>query len=142
MSHISYSFQIEQSQLHVTDHHNNSKKIRGILTISRKKSTWGRLCTKNRTGCLSMVTFRIKSGGTPGLTVCLTTPSWCEWISVSSRSRTRTFLFTIPASRNENVVDHLQMQTPKFWRSTLILYNNIPIKPLYTYLCKFSSSES
>lgn len=39
-------------------------------------------------------TLRIKSGGVPGLTVGLRTPSWWEWISVSSRSRTRIFLFT------------------------------------------------
>ena len=29
----------------------------GALTTSRKKSTWGRLCTKNLTGCLSMTTW-------------------------------------------------------------------------------------
>lgn len=100
------------------------------LTTSKKKSTCGLLCTKNRTGCLSMTTcvseetqyappprvhvdrqclawmlcvqtcrcvsctLRMKSGGVPGLTVGLRTPSWWEWISVSSRSRTRIFLFT------------------------------------------------
>lgn len=93
------------------------------LTTSKKKSTCGLLCTKNLTGCLSMTTWmkketvsyrgklgvlqdfstcrhmhvltlRIKSGGVPGLTVGLRTPSWCEWISVSSKSRTKIFLFT------------------------------------------------
>lgn len=66
------------------------------LTMSRKKSTCGLLWTKNRTGCRSITTLSTKSGGVPGLTVCLTTPSWCECIKVSSKSRTRTFLFTIP----------------------------------------------
>ena len=32
----------------------------------------------------------MKSGGVPGLTVGRTTPSWWEWIRVSSRSSTRT----------------------------------------------------
>ena len=35
----------------------------------------------------------MKSGGVPGLTVGLTTPSWCEWIRVSSRSSTRTWKY-------------------------------------------------
>ena len=35
----------------------------------------------------------MKSGGVPGLTVGRTTPSWCEWISVSSRSSTRTWKY-------------------------------------------------
>lgn len=35
----------------------------GALTTSRKKSTWGRLCTKNLTGCLSMTTFGGAKGG-------------------------------------------------------------------------------
>lgn len=43
---------------------------------------------------LNALTLRIKSGGVPGLTVGLRTPSWWEWIRVSSRSRTRIFLFT------------------------------------------------
>lgn len=38
----------------------------------------------------------MKSGGVPGLTVGLKTPSWWEWINVSSRSKTRIFLFTAP----------------------------------------------
>lgn len=64
------------------------------LTTSRKKSTWGRLWTKNLTGWRSMVTLRTKSGGVPGLTICLTTPSWWEWMSVSSRSKTSVFRLT------------------------------------------------
>lgn len=43
---------------------------------------------------VALCTLRMKSGGVPGLTVGLKTPSWWEWISVSSRSRTRIFLFT------------------------------------------------
>lgn len=43
---------------------------------------------------VAFCTLRMKSGGVPGLTVGLRTPSWWEWISVSSRSRTRIFLFT------------------------------------------------
>lgn len=39
-------------------------------------------------------TLRMKSGGVPGRTVGLRTPSWWEWMSVSSRSSTRTFRFT------------------------------------------------
>ena len=35
-------------------------------------------------------TLSMKSGGVPGLTVGRTTPSWWEWIRVSSRSSTRT----------------------------------------------------
>ena len=35
----------------------------------------------------------MKSGGVPGLTVGRTTPSWWEWISVSSRSSTRTWIY-------------------------------------------------
>lgn len=66
------------------------------LTISKKKSTCGLLWTKNLTGCLSIVTLRTKSGGVPGLTVGLATPSWWEWINVSSKSNTNTFLLTIP----------------------------------------------
>lgn len=52
------------------------------------------------------LTLRIKSGGVPGLTVGLRTPSWCEWISVSSRSRTRIFLFTasVVYSRNHTLL--------------------------------------
>lgn len=42
-----------------------------------------------------MVTLRTKSGGVPGFTVCLETPSCWECIKVSSRSSTRTFRFTI-----------------------------------------------
>lgn len=41
-------------------------------------------------------TLRMKSGGVPGLTEGLKTPSWWEWINVSSRSKTRIFLFTPP----------------------------------------------
>lgn len=66
------------------------------LTMSRKKSTCGLLWTKNLTGCLSIFTLRIKSGGVPNLTVGLATPSWWEWINVSSKSNTSTFLLTIP----------------------------------------------
>lgn len=66
------------------------------LTMSKKKSTCGLLWTKNLTGCLSIVTLRTKSGGVPGLTVGLATPSWWEWINVSSKSNTNTFLLTIP----------------------------------------------
>lgn len=47
----------------------------GTLTMSRKKSTNGLLCTKNLTGCLSMVTLRMKSGGMLGLLACRITPS-------------------------------------------------------------------
>ena len=46
-----------------------------------------------------MVTLSIKSGGVPGLTVCRITPSWCECISVSSKSNTKTFLLTKPKKR-------------------------------------------
>ena len=69
--------------------------IEYLLTTDRKKSTCGLLWTKNLTGCLSMVTFKIKSGGVPGFTLGLITPSWWEWINVSSRSSTRTFFLTI-----------------------------------------------
>lgn len=72
------------------------KRRESLLTTSRKKSTCGLLWTKKRTGCLSIVTFTTKSGGVPGFTVCLITPSWWEWMSVSSKSRTRIFLLTIP----------------------------------------------
>lgn len=68
---------------------------KSFVTICRKKSTWGRLWTKNRTGCRSIVTLRIKSGGVPGRTVGLKTPSWNECIKVSSKSRTRVFRLTI-----------------------------------------------
>lgn len=40
------------------------------------------------------LTLRMKSGGVPGRTVGRSTPSWWEWIKVSSRSKTRIFLFT------------------------------------------------
>ena len=66
-----------------------------LLTMDRKKSTWGLLWTKKRTGCLSIVTLRMKSGGVPGLTLGLTTPSWWLWIRVSSRSSTSTFFLTM-----------------------------------------------
>lgn len=76
------------------------------LTMSKKKSTWGRLWTKNLTGCLSMVTLSTKSGGVPGLTVGLVMPSWWEWMRVSSRSKTSTFLFTIPAKTEEYLLSN------------------------------------
>lgn len=41
------------------------------------------------------LTLRMKSGGVPGRTVGLRTPSWCEWINVSSRSKTRIFRLTV-----------------------------------------------
>lgn len=66
-----------------------------ILTTSKKKSTCGRLCTKNRTGCRSIVTLTVKSCGVPGLTVFLGIASWCEWISVSSKSNTNVFRCTM-----------------------------------------------
>ena len=47
------------------------------------------------------MTFSIKSGGVPGLTVGLRTPSWNECINVSSKSRTRVFLLTIPKIKIE-----------------------------------------
>jgi len=43
-----------------------------------------------------MVTFKIKSGGISGLDGWRRTPSWCEWINVSSKSSTKTFRFTMP----------------------------------------------
>lgn len=88
-------------------------------TMSRKKSTCGRLCTKNLTGWRSMRTLTLKSWkngkngwkmsrkksssktyvkscGVPGFTLLfLGTASWCEWIKVSSRSSTSTFLWTM-----------------------------------------------
>lgn len=66
-----------------------------ILTTSKKKSTWGRLCTKNRTGCRSIVTLTVKSCGVPGLTVFLGIASWCEWINVSSKSNTNVLRWTM-----------------------------------------------
>ena len=45
--------------------HNGGRGGCGALTTSRKKSTWGRLCTKNLTGCLSMTTFGGAKGGQP-----------------------------------------------------------------------------
>lgn len=65
------------------------------LTTSRKKSTCGRLCTKNRTGCRSIVTLTVKSCGVPGLTVFRGIASWCEWINVSSKSNTSVLRCTI-----------------------------------------------
>lgn len=77
--------------------------------MSRKKSTCGLLCTKNRTGCRSITTFNTKSGGVPGRTVCLTTPSWCECINVSSKSNTNTLRFTIPVNYNNNKKTHKRL---------------------------------
>ena len=37
----------------------------------------------------------MKSGGVPGFTVGLTRPSWCECISVSSKSNTNIFFCTV-----------------------------------------------
>ena len=74
---------------------NKNRKLGWTLTTERKKSTWGLLWTKNLTGCLSIVTFNTKSGGVPGLTLGLNTPSWWECIKVSSRSRTNTFFRTM-----------------------------------------------
>lgn len=54
------------------------------------------MCTKNLTGCLSIVTFKTKSGGVPGFTVGIIIASWCECISVSSKSNTRIFFLTKP----------------------------------------------
>ena len=71
-------------------------KGRCVLTIFKKKSTWGLLCTKNLTGCRSIVTFRMKSGGVPGLTVGRSTPSWNECIRVSSRSKINVLRLTMP----------------------------------------------
>ena len=72
------------------------------LTIFKKKSTCGLLCTKNRTGCRSIVTLRMKSGGVPGLTVGRSTPSWNECISVSSRSKINVLRLTMPKMRNSS----------------------------------------
>lgn len=66
-----------------------------MLTTSKKKSTCGLLCTKNLTGCRSMITLTVKSWGVPGLTVFLGMALWCEWMSVSSRSSTNVFRCTI-----------------------------------------------
>lgn len=66
-----------------------------VLTTSRKKSTWGLLCTKNLTGCLSIVTLTVKSYGVPGFTVFLGIAIWCEWMRVSSKSNTKVFLWTM-----------------------------------------------
>lgn len=60
--------------------------------------------------CVEAHTLRIKSGGVPGRTVGLRTPSWCEWISVSSRSRTRIFLFTASVYRMTTVSVHFCIQ--------------------------------
>lgn len=80
------------------DWSNNNYKNTHIgfeLTTSKKKSTCGRLCTKNRTGCRSIVTLTVKSCGVPGLTVFRGIASWCEWINVSSKSNTNVFRCTI-----------------------------------------------
>ena len=58
------------------------------------------MCTKNRTGCRSIVTLRMKSGGVPGLTVGRSTPSWNECISVSSRSKINVLRLTMPEIKN------------------------------------------
>lgn len=50
-----------------------------------------------------MVTFKIKSGGISGLDGWRKTPSWCEWINVSSKSSTKTFRFTIPMVKNKTI---------------------------------------
>lgn len=73
----------------------SSKHKFHVLTTSKKKSTCGRLCTKKRTGCRSIVTLTVKSCGVPGLTVFLGIASWCECISVSSKSNTNVLRWTI-----------------------------------------------
>lgn len=64
------------------------------MTCSASKSTFFADINNNYYLEAGVCTFRIKSGGVPGLTVGLRTPSWWEWIKVSSRSRTKIFLFT------------------------------------------------
>ena len=49
----------------------------------------------------------MKSGGVPGLTVGLTTPSWWEWIRVSSRSSTRTWKYVFLVTCFDFVLSHL-----------------------------------
>lgn len=51
-----------------------------------------------------MTTLITKSGGVPGFTICLAMPLWCEWINVSSKSRTRIFRLTMPVVAGERVV--------------------------------------
>lgn len=91
-----------------------------FLTISKKKSTCGLLCTKNRTGCRSMTTLSTKSGGVPGRTVCRMTPSWWECIKVSSKSNTSTFRFTIP-TRN---IDKISAQSVHIGYNTIFKLSN------------------
>jgi len=50
------------------------------------------------------LTLRMKSGGVPGRTVGLRTPSWCEWINVSSRSKTRIFRFTVSEHEHKHTL--------------------------------------
>ena len=117
------------------------------LTTEMKKSTWGLLWTKNLTGCLSIVTFNTKSGGVPGLTLGLKTPSWCECINVSSRSRTNTFFLTM-LSRCLDIGDNGEMSylmalccwTCKYyqllkWHKYFFEENNFNIKILTALTC-------
>ena len=56
--------------------------------------------------------LRTKSGGVPGLTVCLRTPSWCEWMSVSSRSSTSVFLLTMSDTQQKPYTHQHQSTKP------------------------------
>ncbi len=50
---------------------------------------------------INALTLRMKSGGVPGRTVGLSTPSWCEWINVSSRSNTKILRFTVSEHKHK-----------------------------------------
>lgn len=66
--------------------------LNNVLTVYRLSQV-----TQYKTLHNAFLTLRIKSGGVPGRTDGLRTPSWWEWINVSSRSKTRIFRFTASA---------------------------------------------
>lgn len=93
------------------------------LTTSKKKSTWGRLWTKNRTGCRSMVTFTVKSCGVPGFTVFLGIASWWEWINVSSKSNTSVLRCTMPSRwRDTGVNGNRSYLTGWYWTNWIYYF--------------------
>ncbi len=80
---------------------------------------------------INALTLRMKSGGVPGRTVGLSTPSWCEWINVSSRSNTKILRFTVSEHKHKLTsysmkismkTLHVQSRGVRYWKKIISWY--------------------